>query len=124
MAETRQALALQHNSRHNTVTGVLGDAKNPFFHGPAARNQNVTKEEAAKLGMDDIKVAIALNRDSPTLHLLLIGDFEPDAALARASSLFGSAPLSPEHRPPPPLPLQFPAGQSRVSGVADPRPWR
>ncbi|MDR2726809.1 MAG: insulinase family protein, partial [Deltaproteobacteria bacterium] len=123
LEEVRRDLALNRHNRYNTVPGVLRDEQRAFFSGPAARKRALTEAEAGRLNLEDVKAAIAASRQTPVRHLIVIGDFDPQAALPGIQTLFGTAPLpaepEPDPRLTPPLPAAFPAGQTRSLRVPD-----
>lgn len=115
-----QSLALNSRRRFHTVDGVDRAEWRRYFFGPAKRFAALEETDARGVGLAEIVASVRETRRGGPAHLLISGDFEPEAALALAAGLFGAAPAPAARGPRLAAPPSFPETERHVRVVDDP----
>ncbi|MET4132696.1 zinc protease [Porphyrobacter sp. MBR-155] len=100
------------NIRANPLQ-LFSVALNAALTGGDARFGLVNPESLAQLSLDDVRAAVAPQLDKGSIALGLVGDFDPDAAIAAVARTLGTLPTRPARK-------EAKAGGKPVTFVRDP----
>ena len=112
-------LEAQNRKQTETVEEVSKIAGQAFFYGNVRRYQPLRPEEAASLGIDDVRSFIAASRKKEPVRVIISGDIDPTAAISLAKRYFGHITTQTAAAEEKPAPLEFPAGKSASILVPD-----
>ena len=112
-------LEAQNRKQTETVEEVSKIAGQAFFYGNVRRYQPLRPEEAASLGIDDVRSFIAASRKKEPVRVIISGDIDPNAAISLAKRYFAHITTQPAAVGKKPAPLEFPAGKSASIQVPD-----
>lgn len=112
-------LEAQNRKQTETVEEVSKIAGQTFFYSNARRYQPLRPEEAASLGIDDVRSFIAASRKKEPVRVIISGDIDPNAAISLAKRYFGHITTQTAAAEEKTAPLEFPAGKSASILVPD-----
>ena len=112
-------LEAQNRKQTETVEEVSKIAGQTFFYSNARRYQPLRPEEAASLGIDDVRSFIAASRKKEPVRVIISGDIDPNAAISLAQRYFSHITTQPAAAEEKTAPLEFPAGKSASILVPD-----
>ena len=104
-------LEAQNRKQTETVEEVSKIVGQAFFYGNARRYQPLKPEEAASLGIDDVRSFITASRKKEPVRVVISGDIDPSAAIKLAKRYFShikTRPAAEEN----PTSLEFPTGKA------------
>ncbi|KAF5084666.1 Insulinase [anaerobic digester metagenome] len=112
-------LEAQNRKQTETVEEVSKIAGQAFFYGNARRYQPLRPEEAASLGIDDVRSFITTSRKKEPVRVIISGDIDPNTAILLAKRYFSHITTQHVAVEEKPAPLVFPAGKSASILVPD-----
>ena len=112
-------LEAQNRKQTETVEEVSKIAGQAFFYGNARRYQPLRPEEAASLGIDDVRSFIAASRKKEPVRVIISGDIDLNTSILLAKRYFSHIATNSATTEEKPAPLEFPAGKSASIQVPD-----